>query len=793
MRHFLLLAIVHGAFLLSNGLSQTVSGRVIDAKTGEALIGATIQLKQGDKVVKGARANADGAFRLNVPEGRYALEVRFVGYEPYREEIAIALPIELVIRLKQGEAIAPEIVVSANEDLATTIVRRAIRHKRLQRRALETYQVEAYRKQLLKSDTSIAAIAEVFVNGYWRRGDTLREVVIQERVTENVKADLRGSGAAISAGLRFLLDFSEERLLISGNKVVSPIADDALDYYKYELVEVKKVDDAEFYTLRLLPQSRFVPLFKGQIQIASNGYALIGVDLEPTAGFRIPYVEDAVFRYKQSQEYFLDSMGRGYWLPANQVIEGGLTVSVGNGLIELPRISFVATTAIRNYKINEGAPESLFVQKLVQKAPTAERFDSLFWQERDFVSLTAEEAKAYQTLDSAKSIASQFKPRGAVGGMLGAQGRGDGFSVGGVGGLSLLNVPVIRFNRVEGFFLGAQLKLDSLAKRAEARGSLGYGFERQEILWTAGATQWFDDKRIVGVSLDLYKTTSFTPEWLTPWDISNAYSALVYKEDYHNYFQAEGWKLAFVHQPKWNLFVSLGYRSQTERTMRNETNYSVFSRRVPFRANPEIRDGNARSLVLSSEYGLRLPLIGLRTPIWVKGEIEHSSSALGSDFEFTRVWAVTAFKKNTFFGDRLLAPHLLVFAEAGALFGADKVPQRFFATESPIAYFAEQGALLGLDRKEFVGDCILTLNVEHNFQAVPFEAIGFDWAAERFLQLFVRGGAARVWLNGVPRPYYEAGFGLGGILGLFRASLVWGFRERSPADMRLIFGMGLLL
>ncbi len=781
-RPFLLIVIL---FLLDSSLmlSQTVSGKITDAKTGEALIGATVQLKQGEKLIKGARTNADGAFRVSVPDGRYVLEVRFVGYEPYREEISVALPIEKTIRLKQGEVTASEIVVSANEDFATTIIKRAIRYKRTQRRTLQTYQVEAYRKQLLKSDTTIVAIAEVFANGYWRKGDTLREVVIQERITENVKSDLRGSGNSISAGLRFLLDFSEERIRIGGNKVVSPIADDALDYYRYELTSIKKADEVEFYTLRLVPQSKFVPLFKGEIRIASNTYALIGVDVEPTAGFRLPYINDAVFRYKQAQEYFTDSLGRGYWLPANQIIEGGLTVSIGGGLIELPRISFRTTTAIRNYSINIGVPDSLFEQNLIQKSPTAEQFDSLFWQQRDFVALTAEEVKAYQTLDSTKSIQDQFKPKGAMSNFI---------SVSGGSGFSWFNVPMIRFNRVEGWFLGAQLDLDSLTKRTEVRGSVGYGFEREEVLWSAGATQWLDDKRLIGFSLDAYKTTSFTPEWLTPWDISNAYSALVYKEDYHNYFQAEGWKFAFVHQPKSNLFISLGYRSQTERTMPNRTNFSWFNRNEFFRLNPVIRDGNTRSLVLSSEYGTRLPLIGLLSPIWVKGEIEHSSSPLGSDFEFTRIWAVSAFKKNTFFGDRLLAPHVLIYAEAGVLLGADKVPQRFFSTESPVAYFAEQGAFLGLNRKEFIGEYILTLNAEHNFQSVPFEAIGFGWAAEHTLQLFVKGGTARVWRNGVPQQYYETGFGLGGVLGLFRGALVWGFREGVPADMRLIFSMGLL-
>lgn len=769
------------AFTSSPMRSQTVSGKIVDAKTGESLIGATVQLKQGEKIIKGARTNVDGAFRVSVPQGRYTIEARFVGYESYREEISVALPIEKNILLKQGEVTASEIVVSANEDLATTVVRRAIRFKRTQRRTLETYQVEAYRKQLLKSDTTIVAIAEVFTNGYWRKGDTLREVVIQERITENVKSDLRGSGNSVSAGLRFLLDFSEERIRISGNKVVSPIADDALDHYNYELVEIKKADDVEFYTLRLLPQSKFVPLFKGEIRIASNTYALIGVDIEPTAGFRLPYINDAVFRYKQAQEYFTDSLGRGYWLPANQVIEGGLTVSIGSGLLELPRISFTTTSAISGYKINSGVPDSLFEQKLVQKSLSAEQFDSLFWQQRDFVALTAEETNAFRTLDSTKSLQDQFKPKGAMSGLLNTG-----------GGFSWFNLPMVRFNRVEGWFLGAQLELDSLSTRTELRGSLGYGFEREEVLWTGGATAWLDEKRVIGVSLDLYKTTSFTPEWLSPWGGSNAYSALVYKEDYHNYFQAEGWKFAFVHQPKRNLFISLGYRSQTERTMRNATEFSWFNRNAQFRQNPAIRDGNTRSLILSSEYGTRLPLIGLLSPIWVKGELEHSSSPLGSDFEFTRLWAVSAFKKNTFFGDRLLAPHLLVYAEAGALFGADKVPQRFFSTESPIAYFAEQGAFLGLNRKELIGEYILTLNAEHNFQSVPFEAIGFNWAAEHTLQLFVKGGAARIWQNGVPQQYYETGFGLGGVLGLFRGALVWGFRENQPTELRLIFGMGLL-
>lgn len=57
---------------------QTVSGRVVDAENGEALIGATI-LEKG--TTNGAITNLDGGFTLSVPQGA-TLSISFIGYEP---------------------------------------------------------------------------------------------------------------------------------------------------------------------------------------------------------------------------------------------------------------------------------------------------------------------------------------------------------------------------------------------------------------------------------------------------------------------------------------------------------------------------------------------------------------------------------------------------------------------------------------------------------------------------------------------------------------------------------------
>lgn len=56
-----------------------IAGKIIDQKTGETLIGATVVL-QGS--TKGAAANVEGRYVLaNVAPGRYTVEVKYVGYQ----------------------------------------------------------------------------------------------------------------------------------------------------------------------------------------------------------------------------------------------------------------------------------------------------------------------------------------------------------------------------------------------------------------------------------------------------------------------------------------------------------------------------------------------------------------------------------------------------------------------------------------------------------------------------------------------------------------------------------------
>ena len=94
-----------------------VVGTVMDAGTGEALIGANVVL---EGTGRGSTADLAGKFSIkNVPSGQYQLKVSFVGYETYM--VALQVPAsELEIKLERNTLLTEEFIVSATRASETT-------------------------------------------------------------------------------------------------------------------------------------------------------------------------------------------------------------------------------------------------------------------------------------------------------------------------------------------------------------------------------------------------------------------------------------------------------------------------------------------------------------------------------------------------------------------------------------------------------------------------------------------------------------------------------------------------
>ena len=89
MRKVILLMVVL-CVSLTTFAQRTVTGKVVEQDTNEAVIQATAALLTGEKVVANAVTNTSGAFSIKAPrEGSYTLKITYVGFKTYSKTITL--------------------------------------------------------------------------------------------------------------------------------------------------------------------------------------------------------------------------------------------------------------------------------------------------------------------------------------------------------------------------------------------------------------------------------------------------------------------------------------------------------------------------------------------------------------------------------------------------------------------------------------------------------------------------------------------------------------------------------
>lgn len=505
--------ILFTSLLICNGsaISQnvyTISGRIIDSKTGEPLPSANVRVSGS---ARGTITNLDGSYLISLQAGDYTLIYSYIGYQTDSASVKLTGNIAEDVKLEPADIFLPEIV-SVAEDPAYAIIRKAIEKKHEWAKLLKSYSFKAFTRLTIFRDTSLAGITESYTDGYWEQGDSLHEVVTQKRETKN----LPEAGFIPSVGE--IINFTDDVIEFVGYKFVGPIAENALDYYKYKLIRTFKKNGVAVYEIDVIPDSRIVPLFAGRISIADSSFAVMGVDFHPNEAFNIPFLTDLKVNFAQHYSLYEDK----FWMPADIITDFGMKVQFAG--ISLPRLVIDETSDIYDYELNSQIADSIFKKPALVIDSSSTKFDSTFWSAHEVLPLTSSEQKAYKTLDSTQTLAKQFKPSGATASLLGDNGI-----------LSYFNHVDVRFNRVEGLFLGGKYTYTSGKKQTRftisnegseiSRTSegwqlslaAGYGFSDRIPKWRIGGAYPFGENIKHEIGLELYRDinhyprTSFTP------------------------------------------------------------------------------------------------------------------------------------------------------------------------------------------------------------------------------------------------------------------------------------------
>ena len=108
------------ASLALSASAQTpgLSGRITDAETGAPLPGATVSVPP---LGLGAAADADGRYRLSLPDGPVRVVVQFLGYRSDVRQLTVAGPTALDVALAPSIVEAPDVVVTARARAADVL------------------------------------------------------------------------------------------------------------------------------------------------------------------------------------------------------------------------------------------------------------------------------------------------------------------------------------------------------------------------------------------------------------------------------------------------------------------------------------------------------------------------------------------------------------------------------------------------------------------------------------------------------------------------------------------------
>jgi hypothetical protein len=386
--------------------SQTIEGMVKDAE-GQILPFASVLVK-GTPL--GVSANQEGKFSIHLSPGKYVLDCHYVGYTTSSKQITVDSTDQKVnFVLTRQKLTLKEVVINQNaEDPAYEIIRNAIKKRRFYQTQVKAFQAQVYIKGMIRminlpervlgkkipeddrsemgldsSGKGIIYLTESVTKVSAEEPDKLKLEVVSTRVSGN-----NGLGFSFPAFLSFYhnnVNIADE---LNPRGFVSPIADNAMSFYKYKFMGSFFEDGNEVNVITVMPKRNYEPLFSGIINITENDWRIYSCDLSLT---------------KKSQLEILDTLEikqihmpveKDIWRIKNQVMhfsfnQFGLKAE-GN---------FV--NVYSDYNLNPHFPKGFFDRVVIKYDTAVNKKPHAYWDSIRPVPLEPQEVKDYQTKDSA--------------------------------------------------------------------------------------------------------------------------------------------------------------------------------------------------------------------------------------------------------------------------------------------------------------------------------------------------------------------------------------------------------
>lgn len=392
------------AFLLFSILNfAQIKGTITDTK-GNPIPFANIYVK--DTYIS-TTSNEVGKYELNLKTtGTHIILYQYLGYKTEKKVVETTKTAQTVdVILLEEDIQLNEVVIDTKVNPAIEIIKNAIANRKDNSKKTAKYNADFYSrgifrvknlpKKIMGQDldffdevidstrSGILYLSETISKITFQKPDKMKEVIVASKVSGN------DNGFSFNNAADVNFDFYENYLDFDV-KVISPIADNAFNYYKYKFDGSFADENNKIINkIKVTPKRTTEPAMEGYIYIVDDSWEIYAVDLS-IKGSQMQNPALNTLTLKQSFSY---NGKNKIWTKNTQTIDftaGMLGINI-NG-----RFTYVFS----NFEFPEKFEKKTFTAEVLKFEENANKKEDSFWNTIRPVPLTVEESSDYIKKDA---------------------------------------------------------------------------------------------------------------------------------------------------------------------------------------------------------------------------------------------------------------------------------------------------------------------------------------------------------------------------------------------------------
>ena len=610
---------------LSVSAQQVKLTGTVKESNGESVPFASVYIKN---TTIGTSANVDGLYTLSLDKGTHTIVYRAIGYKAVEKEITINENTSQDITLAPETYTLAAVTIDGNaEDPAYEIIRQAIKQRKAHLTEVDAYTANVYIKgvqkligapkkffgrdiqKTLDLDTNrkgILYLSESTSTFAFKQPDHVHEEMVSSKTAG------RNNAFSFNKASDLIINFYQNILLentLSSRGFVSPIAENALLYYRYKFLGVAVENGVTINKIQIIPRREHDPVFRGIIYIKDDSWHMVNADVYLTKNSGINLLDTLNI----SQQFL---KVEDTYMPSNINFQF-------NGNVLGFKFEGYYVGVYSNYNIHPEFPKGYFNGEILKITKAVNKKDSLFWLNNRPIPLTQEESRDYVRKDSIATLKTSKKYLDSLERVNNKFGIGklllSGYTVNNrYDKKSLSFDPVLKaiiYNTVEGFAVKYGVTYTKNLEdrkyysfRPEAR----YGFSNRIFTANLSANYYYDPVKRATISISggsaIYDLNNLGTMAL----LGNSINSLLFETNFSKFYKKEFVNIGATRELANGLQASLVADYSRNSNLQNTTSFKIrdlkdkeFTSNNPFSPNTEtplFNNYNSLSISASLSY-----------------------------------------------------------------------------------------------------------------------------------------------------------------------------------------------